>query len=173
MKIRELDFKDREAVLSLLDQSYEELKGNPDLGECLRLKRPARGRSRGWFAKLYNNELRDGNCIFYVAEQDGNVVGFCSVTKKDIPDSEMSHIGTLGMRVGEGFRGEGIGTALLRHTLDKCRGKFEIIELYVFASNKDAKRLYKRFGFRTWGTAPRYIKRGARYMDLEYMSLGL
>ncbi|MCL5675368.1 MAG: hypothetical protein M1611_02025 [Candidatus Marsarchaeota archaeon] len=35
-----------------------------------------------------------------------------------------------------------------------------------------AKRLYRKFGFRTWGIAPDYIKRG-KYMDLEYMYLKL
>ncbi len=47
------------------------------------------------------------------------------------------------MAIRKEDRGRGLGTAILEQTLQKCRGKFEIIELSVFSNNDDAKRLYE------------------------------
>jgi ribosomal protein S18 acetylase RimI-like enzyme len=172
MEIRLLAYKDREGLLDLLDQSYDEVKNNSLLGESLRIKRPNRSYSRKWFADLYKNLVKRGDCIFIVAVENKNIIGFCSVIKKDIPDSEMSHIGVLGIRVAESHRGKGIGTKLIEQALKLCKGKFEIIELIVFSNNR-AKRLYERLGFKTWGTAPGYIKRNNRHIDLDNMYLKL
>jgi RimJ/RimL family protein N-acetyltransferase len=61
----------------------------------------------------------------------------------------------------------------MRETIDKCRGKFESIELTVQTNNLQAIRLYKRFGFETYGRFPRAVKRAGRYFDDELMYLRL
>ncbi len=172
MKVRTLLPSDRAGLLRLLDQSYDEVKRNPGLGESLRLERPKMSGQVKWFDEI-RKLVRSGDAVFYVAEEKGDVIGFCSVVKKDIPESEMSHIGVLGVRVAEGWRGRGIGSKLMKQVLDKCKGKFEIVELFVFKPNEDAQRLYERFGFKAWGVAPRYIKRGKKYLDTVYMYLNL
>ena len=170
MRIRALLPSDKESLLKLLDHSYEEVKKDANLGECLRLKRPSSGSQDKWFSeirKLVNN----GDAVVIVAGENGRVVGFCTIIKKDLPESEMSHIGVLGVRVAEGWRGQGIGTKMMKEALKKSNGKFETIELSVFRTNRNAQRLYERLGFRVWGMAPKYIKRGRRYFDTVYMSL--
>jgi predicted GNAT family N-acyltransferase len=70
------------------------------------------------------------------------------------------------------FRGKGIGTELMRRTLDKCRGKFDVVQLGVFAINP-AKKPYECFGFKSYGHDPYNVKRDDRYFEVELMFLKL
>lgn len=79
----------------------------------------------------------------------------------------------MGVSIKKGFRGRGIGTALLKATLEKCRGRFEIIELTVLTNNEKAKNLYEELGFKTYGRRERALKRGGRYFADDLMSLDL
>ena len=172
MKIRKATFKDLRKVLDIYDEGYLEVKENPNFGDYLRLTPPDEKRKKAWI-KNQHKYLLNGDIVFSVAEEAGNIVGFCYVIKKDLPDSEMSHVGVLAIRVSKGWRNKGIGTKLLDYTLNGCHGKFDIIELFPFANNIIAKNLYKKFNLKPWGTAPGYIKRNGIYIDLEYMCLDL
>ncbi|PSO08587.1 hypothetical protein B9Q04_04800 [Candidatus Marsarchaeota G2 archaeon BE_D] len=124
-----------------------------------------------WFADLYASIL-DGDCVAYVAVVDGSLVGLCEVCRRS-KKSELSHIGVLGVSVKKGYRGMGIGEALIIRTLDGCRGKFEAVTLAVFSNNTSAKRLYEKLGFKLYGKLPRGIKRGGEYVDEELMYIML
>jgi len=52
----------------------------------------------------------------FVAVDDGRVIGWCDVTPKT--HETLSHGGVLGMGVAAAHRGRGIGSALLRRTLE-------------------------------------------------------
>ena len=82
-----------------------------------------------------------------MAEADGRVVGMVEVRRRS-GAVEFSHIGVLGMHVVKGYRGKGIGKALMRKTVEGCNGKFEVIVLEVLTANTVAKRLYQGMGFR-------------------------
>ena len=173
MQIRHLQNKDSKGLLALLDQSYDEVKANPDLGEALRLKRPSRRRALEWFRYLYNDSIRKGDCIYYVAVENGRIVGLCYAMKNDAPDSERSHVGTLGIRIAPGWRLKGLGTKLVKEVLKESRGKFDIVDVDIMSINKGSEALFKKLGFKRWGMAPGHVKRGKRYIDLEYMYLKL
>jgi len=68
------------------------------------------------------------------------------------------------------YRRMGIGTMLLRNAIErlKSRGKKRIL-LEVRVSNVEAQRLYKKFGFKTISTLPRYYSDGedAYLMELS------
>jgi ribosomal protein S18 acetylase RimI-like enzyme len=96
----------------------------------------------------------------------------CEVSRA-LPSPEVAHRGNLGLAIRKEHREKGVGTALLKFTLDKCKGKFEIVELSVFSSNDAAKRLYSKFGFKAIGVRPRSIKRGDGYIDEDIMILTL
>jgi len=89
------------------------------------------------------------------------------------PNSDLSHRAELGISVSSDYRGMGVRTALLEEALKRCRGKFEIIELTVLTTNDVARKLYAKFGFKSFGTRPRSIKRGGAYFDEELMRLDL
>jgi GNAT superfamily N-acetyltransferase len=66
--------------------------------------------SAGTFAKRYPA------CVALVEEK---IVGWCDVLPIDRPTR--AHTGVLGIGVLAEFRGRGIGTALIRKTLEKAR----------------------------------------------------
>ena len=172
MKIRPVQRKDFPQIFDLYMRGYDEAAKDRNFGDINRLKKPERKVMKPWSSKLYS-EIKEGNIIYLVAEDRGKVIGFCFAKKIDVPDSEISHVANLGIRVTTEMRGKGIGTELLREIIRRSRGKFDILDLNVMAINKGAERLYRKFGFVKWGTAPGYVKRKGRYIDQDHMSLKL
>ncbi|MDE1849674.1 MAG: GNAT family N-acetyltransferase [Candidatus Micrarchaeota archaeon] len=172
MTIRKLKRSDFKGLLELYETGYKEVKDNRDYGDYLYLKKLPLNERKKRFDLTYRHVL-DGHALYYVAEDKGRITGYCSVVKKDIPDSEISHVGVLGIRIAKEHRNKGVGTKLLEYTLKKSKGKFEIIEVFIMGVNDASKSLFKKFGFRKWGSAPRYVKRGDRYINMEYMYLRL
>ncbi len=168
MAIRNAKAADLAEIAEIYDQAYDEVKDDPNFGDFLRLKRPDSKRMSLW-RKRMAGELKSRSLIYIVAEERGRVVGFCFVKQRENIPSEISHVCDLGIRVSKKWRGKGIGKALMKKIIQKARGRFEIINLFVFSNNMHAKNLYRKFGFKRWGIAPHYVKRGKRYFDAEYM----
>ncbi|PSN93979.1 hypothetical protein B9Q09_04735 [Candidatus Marsarchaeota G2 archaeon ECH_B_SAG-C16] len=169
--IRELRWEDMEPVVSNYYSYFDELAENPWLGILVSGAKPTISEEAKWFADLYASIL-DGDSVAYVAVVDGSLVGLCDVGRRS-KRSELSHIGVLGISVRKGYRGIGVGEALIRRTLDACRRKFEVVTLAVFSNNTAAKRLYEKVGFKIYGRLPRGIKRGGEYVDEELMYITL
>jgi RimJ/RimL family protein N-acetyltransferase len=172
MRIRNAKRADLTQVHEIYLQGYAEAKENPNFGDYLRLTKPDAKRKNNWIKEM-RSDMKTGNIIFLVAEENNAIIGFCFVKKKDVPDSELSHVGVLAIRILKKFRGQGLGTKLVSRTLKESKGKFEIIEVYIMSINKASKALFKKLGFKIWGVAPGYVKRGKRYIDLKYMYLKL
>lgn len=166
--VRELEWGDMEAVVANYYSFFDELAENPWLGILVGGAKPSWSEEAKWFAELYASVL-EGDSVAYVAVADGRVVGLCEVRRR--PRRDLAHVGVLGISVVKGYRGIGVGEALLRRTLEACRGKFEMVVLEVFSNNTAAKRLYEKVGFKTYGTLPRGIKRNGEYVDLIQMYL--
>lgn len=89
---------------------------------------------------------------------------------------KVRHIGHLiGMMVRRELRGAGIGAALLGACIAEARRTpgLEILTLTVTAGNVSATKLYDRAGFVRFGTLPRAIRVGERYLDKDHMRLDL
>ena len=171
LKIRAATKRDFNSVLGISRSMYLEVLLNPNFGDYVFLKRPSYQRMLKWFNTLLS-DVRKGNALYYVAELDGKVVGYCFV-RREVPGSELSHVGVFSILVGKDYRNRGIGKRLLDQAIKGSRGRFEILHLRVFKPNKIAKALYKSRGFKSFGIAPRFIKRKNRYFDREYMYLPL
>lgn len=171
MSIRDLQWGDMPALVDNYWSLYDEVQENPDLGIGLFHERPSLSDEAAWFTAMFRR-VQDGSSVAGVSEEDGAAVALCCVDRKD-PRREEGHIGILGLLVARAYRRRGIGRAVLSYTIERCRGKFEQIELSVFASNIGAKALYRSLGFHTWGTEPSAILRNGRYTDLEHMVLDL
>lgn len=104
----------------------------------------------------------NGLAQFY-AIKEGEVIGWCDILPNIFEG--LKHVGNLGMGVINGYRGQGIGFKLLNYTINyaKSNNGIEKVELEVFESNKDAIRLYEKFGFIHEG---RKVK--SRKLDGEY-----
>ncbi len=73
------------------------------------------------------------------------------------------------------YCGKGIGTAMLKAVLGAAKEcGYEQAELEVISTNKDAIRLYEKFGFRTYGVFPDHMKYSdGSYADCNWMMLKL
>jgi RimJ/RimL family protein N-acetyltransferase len=173
VNVRELRWSDFEALVEMYYHLYEERAAGQPIGIHLFAERPSKVDEVQWFANLYRNTL-EGETITAVAEEGNQPVGSCVIGPvSPRRDSEMGHVGELGILVDHRFRGKGAGTALMIRCLEQSRARFEVVRLGLFADNDGAKRLYLRLGFQTYGRMPRAVRRGRRYIDEEFMFLDL
>jgi RimJ/RimL family protein N-acetyltransferase len=166
--LRPSDFAD---IVDYYYRFYDEVKENPSFGIVLFRSKPPMSDELAWFSGLYKG-VAEGRGVAVVAEIQSHVVGLCEAKELRL-GSDVSHRAELGISVSREHRGMGVGTALLQETLERCKGKFEIIELSLITTNQVARRLYEKFGFKSFGIRPRSIKRGDAYFDEELMRLDL
>ena len=120
-------------------------------------------------AEFVRNNIRKGNPQF-VALVGDRVVGWCDV----FPEKRetMAHGGVLGMGIVEGYRGRGIGAALIRATLERAKAVgLTRVELTVREDNLRAKALYEKAGFAVEGVKRKAALFEGKYFDLILMSL--
>ena len=90
--------------------------------------------------------------LHIVAEVDGTVVGSLDAFMRPLPSDGSMRIprrgALIGIAVDEGWRGRGIGTALMRAAEAWARKRgYDALELDVADPNGDARRLYERLGY--------------------------
>jgi len=93
------------------------------------------------------------------------IVGSCKLSIEKI--AKISHTGTLfSMYVKDDCRGAGIGLALVNFVKDYAK-KNHIKHLYLGcnAQNFGAVKLYKKCGFKVYGTRPDYTNIGSQFYD--------
>jgi ribosomal protein S18 acetylase RimI-like enzyme len=114
------------------------------------------------------NGLRNGMAQF-VAVDDGRVVGWCDINPKT--HETLRHSGVLGMGVAATHRGRGVGSALLRATLQAASARgITRVELVVRADNAAAIALYERHGFELEGRLRDYLFIDGRAFDALQMA---
>lgn len=99
-----------------------------------------------------------------------------AVTCERDPRSKVRHTGHVtGMMVHVDEQHRGVGGALLEALLERAAADEELhqLTLNVTAGNAVAERLYERAGFQRYGTLPRAIRVGGRFLDKHHMLLNL
>lgn len=172
MIIRDAKRTDFEGILKLSRSFYKEASKNPDFGDYVFKKLPSKKAMHNWFCKLYA-ETKKQESVYMIAEEGNTIIGHCFIRPFDIPRSERSHVGRLSIFVMKDYRGRRIGKRLIKTAIKKASRRFEIVDLDVISNNNIARQIYKKFGFKSWGIAPGFIKRGKKYLDTEYMYLKL
>jgi putative acetyltransferase len=111
------------------------------------------------------------NCAMLVAEADGRIIG--DITCRGESRRAKQHVGVIGVTVAEGWRDQGLGSALLRAVIDWARGSGVItrLELLVFADNERALHVYQKFGFEIEGRKRQAIFKVGEYHDEYLMAL--
>jgi ribosomal protein S18 acetylase RimI-like enzyme len=97
----------------------------------------------------------------FVADDHGRIVGWCDIFPS--PREVSQHVGVLGMGVLREWRRQGIGRRLIEAALAAAAGRFEQVDLDVYAGNPAALALYRNVGFVAQGR-----KRGGRKLDGVY-----
>ncbi len=100
---------------------------------------------------------------------EGKLVGISGI---DMKDKIEKHLGLFGITINKDFRGEGIGSMLMKLVIEEAAKNLhtlEIIILAVYGENDLAKEMYKNFGFLEYGRLPKGIKRDDGYSDHIFM----
>lgn len=113
-------------------------------------------------------QIKKGRAVLLLAFSGGKLIG-CSGVK--LHKGAVSHEATFDVSIAKEFRGQGIGTLLMKLTLGEAkrlRG-IKIITLGVFSNNPRAMALYEKFGFKKYGSLPKGIFHRGRYFDHHLM----
>lgn len=113
---------------------------------------------RRMFANLYHN-TRSGRALMWVVEtQQGEIVGQAFVMLKSSEHDAADGVNrayVFAFRVKRAWRNRGIGAFLMGHVEEDLHQRgFNYVTLNVAKENPDAKRLYKRLGYKVIGSQP-------------------
>jgi RimJ/RimL family protein N-acetyltransferase len=107
-----------------------------------------------------------------VAVGGRRVVGHLTVVRED--SSVCRHVASLGIAVGERWRGRGVGSALMQEAIRWARQMgVEKLALSVYPDNAAAREMYRRFGFVEEGCLTGHSKKAIGYRDEILMGLWL
>lgn len=108
----------------------------------------------------------------YGAFLDGDLAGIAGFRRYE--RLKKRHKAELfGVYVKKGFRGRGLGEAVVLKVIAVARHDVEQLLATVADLNLSAKALYARLGFEVFGREPRGQKVGDRYYDQEHLVLML
>ena len=111
-----------------------------------------------------------GGWPHYLAICDQKVVGWCDITS--LHRHVFEHAGSLGIGVISGYRGKGIGEALMRAAIKHAEEKgLTRIELTVREHNTSAISLYEKLGFVKEGLHKNAVRIDGKYENHISMAL--
>ncbi|VFQ92966.1 unnamed protein product [Cuscuta campestris] len=118
-------------------------------------------------AQSFNEELRKNNAgLLYMEAENGEVAGYVMFSW---PSSLSASITKLAVK--EKYRREGIGEALLKGAIQKCRGRnVQRVSLHVDPSRTPAVKLYEKLGFQVDALVEGYysVDRSAYRMYIDF-----
>jgi len=162
--LRSVKWDDLDDLIDFINSLVEEG------ADILRAEKVTRSEEAEWLGKrlacIDKGELTDA-----VAEVDGKVIANSEVEKRG---GLMSHVGYLGIGIRSAYRGIGIGTEIMKTLIDESKkAGLKILVIDHFETNKTARRLYEKMGFREAGKIPKGICKKGKYIDLVRMTLEL
>ena len=102
-------------------------------------------------------------------DEEGEVIGFANLY--NFERGKTAFIGNV--VIDPGYRGKGLGKAIISHILEKAFGHYDLpeVQISVFSENTPALFLYSSFGFVPYGIEERCDPKGKRvaliHMKLE------
>lgn len=107
---------------------------------------------------------------------DYELAGIVSFGRDGSDREKLRHKGVLfRMYVSEKFRGKGIAKMLIEELVVRAKeiSDIEQINLTVISNNENAKKLYEKLGFITFGSEKNAIKWKNKYFNEDQMTLKL
>jgi RimJ/RimL family protein N-acetyltransferase len=108
--------------------------------------------------------MRKGDFYYILARVDGKIAGATDARRGRL--KERGNV-SLGIAIAKGYRGAGLGEALLRLNVATAKKlmKPKHIWLSVFAPNRPARALYRKLGFREFAVFPKWLLHKGKYLD--------
>ena len=123
-------------------------------------------------ATLLEQRASSPHSRFFLALDGERIVGNACVDGSGNP--RLGHRRNLAITVLRDYWGRGVGSGLMERMIVFARQTgAELLSLEVRSDNLRAKALYRKFGFRCFGTFPKYFEIGEKYYDVDCMTLDL
>ncbi|MBI5986057.1 GNAT family N-acetyltransferase [Clostridium perfringens] len=107
---------------------------------------------------------RGNNKYWYVAEEDGKVLGLGILMNHG--NLRKKHVGVITLMVNSDYQNKGIGSLLMDKLINLSESLNIIrLELCVFRDNYKAINLYKKFGFKEEGIKIKSALKNGEYAD--------
>jgi L-amino acid N-acyltransferase YncA len=162
--LRSLDWEDLDDLLEFINSLVDEG------ADIVRTEKATRQEEAEWLGR-YLARTEKGEIIHCAAEVEGKVVANSEIGKRG---SCMSHVGDFGIAIKQGYRGIGIGTKIMQTLIEESREVgLKVLVLDVFDTNKVAKALYSKMGFKENGRILKGVHKIGKYIDLIRMTLEL
>lgn len=101
----------------------------------------------------------------FIARYGDRIVGWSALSPTS-PRPVYSGVAELEIAVAAAFRGQGVGTALIRNAIDDSEAaNIWMLQTSLFPENEAALRLYQAAGFREVGRRERIAKHFSRWRD--------
>ena len=107
---------------------------------------------------------RGNNQYWYVAEEDGKVLGLGILMNHG--NLRKKHVGVITLMVNSDYQNKGVGSLLMDKLINLSESINIIrLELCVFRDNYKAINLYKKFGFKEEGIKVKSALKNGEYID--------
>ncbi|MBW4081464.1 GNAT family N-acetyltransferase [Paenibacillus sp. S150] len=119
-------------------------------------------------------EPTDNNFTLGALDAEEKLVGIVTFFRESRPKiRHKAHV--YSVYIDPNARRQGVGRLLMLELIARAKATegLEILNLTLTSPNLPAKRLYESLGFVCYGTEPKAMKLGEKYLDEELMSLEL
>lgn len=108
------------------------------------------------FLNGVNKFCKEKRGVFVFAEHNNKIIGRAEI---DLGREREQHVGDLGIKIKDGYRGIGLGAYLtaeiMRLAIEKLKPVLKCIRLETYSNNIPALNLYKKMGFKVYGKIPK------------------
>lgn len=118
-------------------------------------------------AKTLEKKENSADELMLIAEIDGELVANAGIYPIGRFD-RIKHKADFGVSVKKAYWGMGLGTIMLERMIESARiAGYEKLNLEVIEGNESAIRIYKKYGFKLYGTE----EKGFRYRNHTYAAI--
>jgi RimJ/RimL family protein N-acetyltransferase len=115
--------------------------------------------------QLVMRYVNEKNSVLLVAECQGNLIG--NIDLNGNQRLKLFHTGVIGMGICESWRGQGIGTELMKAVINWSQNNtfLKLLWLDVYDSNIAGKALYNKMGFNECGRITNFFHQDNKSID--------